>query len=152
MNKLLLSSVVALLLISPLFCVSQEPVTSPVAGPPGSASVAATPEASPKVTKVAAREQSARFAKLIAAAKSGQLVERFPEKHEAEMSIVAERLPAGISSADVFGGSYRASAKTSYVDGPAQSFDNTGALIASLPTDAKMDSWDNFMVTRGVFG
>lgn len=110
-------------------------------GPPGSTSLAAAPKTSPKgVTKAAARERPARFAKLIAAAKSGKLVERFPEQHEAEISIVAERLPAGISPADVFGGSYRASAKTSYVDGSAQSFDNTGALIASLPTDAQMQA------------
>jgi hypothetical protein len=139
MNKLLLPSVVALLLIFVISCVSQEAVTSPVAGPSGSASAAAAPEASPKVTKGAA-PQSARFAKLLAAAKSGELVERFPEKHEAEVSIAAERLAAGISAADVFAGSYRASAKTSYVDGPPQSFDNTRALIAILPTDAKMEA------------
>ena len=137
MNKLLLSSVVALLLIPVISCISQEPVTSPVAGPSVSPSVAAAPEPS---AKVAGQEQSARFAKLIAAAKSGKLVERFPEKHEAEVSILAERLPAGISPGDIFGGKYRASAKTSYVNGPAQSFDNTGALIASLPKDAKMEA------------
>jgi hypothetical protein len=104
------------------------------------ASVTAAPEASPKVTKVPAGEQSARFAKLIAAARSGKLVETFPEKHEAEISIAAERLSSGISTGDVFAGSYRASAKTSYVDGLAQSFDSTGALIASLPTDARMQA------------
>jgi hypothetical protein len=108
--------------------------------PPGSPSVTAAPEASPKVTKVPAGEQSARFAKLIAAARSGKLVETFPEKHEAEISIAAERLSSGISTGDVFAGSYRASAKTSYVDGLAQSFDSTGALIASLPTDARMQA------------
>jgi hypothetical protein len=81
-NKLLLSSVVALLLISliPVSPKSQSQVTSPVTEPPGSTSGAPASKACPKVTKVAAREQSARFAKLIAAAKSGKLVEKFPEK------------------------------------------------------------------------
>lgn len=115
MNKLVLFSAAALLLIS---CASQKPITTPVAGGPGRASLAETPKASHKVTKAAAPETSARFTKLLAAAKSGTLVETFPEKHEAEVSIIAEQLPAGISPADVFSGNYRKSAKTSFSDAP----------------------------------
>ena len=126
MNKLLVTSLA--LFIASCAAPSTRPLTSGAISPVKSSATRTVVTTSP------------RFEKLLAAARAGTLTERFPEKDEAEVSIAADQLPTGVSAADVFKGTYRASAKTSFAEGAAQSMADTAALVATLPPDSSMRS------------
>ncbi len=122
--------VVSFLFIFALFVISRRTAAAPPAHPGATATPAAM-----------GVPQPARYAALLAKARQGPLQESYGEPPAATTrggAPVFALPPANDVGANTFQGSYRAAAKTSFVSGPVQTFQDLNVVFGPLPDDSQM--------------